>query len=55
MLHPFAPFVTEQIYQRLYREQKSIMLEKIVVPKSNKYVMPIETKLLLTIYSVIKD
>jgi valyl-tRNA synthetase len=28
LLHPFIPFITEEIYQYLYKDQKSIMLEK---------------------------
>jgi valyl-tRNA synthetase len=28
LLHPFMPFVTEEIYQRLWKEDKSLMIEK---------------------------
>jgi valyl-tRNA synthetase len=57
MLHPFAPFVTEKIYLKMYSDQKSIMLEKW--PTLIKKTISPKTKMLMqgfnSIYSFIRD
>lgn len=37
MLHPMIPFVTEEIYQTMYKQEKSIMLEQYPLKIENRF------------------
>jgi valyl-tRNA synthetase len=54
MLHPFTPFVTEYIYQEKYKNEESIMLEKISKQTSSK-TSDFESQLIIEIFSQIKN
>lgn len=53
MIHPFAPFITERIYQNLYHTKKSILLESWPKRISNTFKQ--QHNMISAIWSTIKD